>query len=136
LYYGLPLIFGITKTLLQVSCDGKWIDGGNFPPSLGSFATIPKVKRSLLLNKTKYFYLDAIHMDIAFGDCLSIGGNKYALILVDSATRYDWTFGLRLLSSDCILLALRLFWASAGALARGSTRKNAIFSNRPWTISE
>jgi hypothetical protein len=36
---------------------------------------------------------------------------------VDHATQYNWTFGLKLLSSACILLALRLFWASAGALA-------------------
>jgi hypothetical protein len=105
------------KTLLQVSCNGKWIDGREFPPSLGSFATIPKAKCGLPLNKTKCFYLDAVHMDIAFGDCLSVSGYKYTLILVDRATRYNWTFGLKLLSSGCILLALHLFWASAGALA-------------------
>jgi hypothetical protein len=56
-------------------------------------------------------------MDIAFGDCLSVGSFKYALILVDPATQYIWTFSLKLLSSDCILLALRLFRASTGALA-------------------
>ncbi len=105
------------KTLLQVSCDGKWIHGGEFPPSLGSFATIPKAKRGLPLDKTKYFYLDAIHMDVAFGDCLSVGGYKYALILVDLASRYNWTFSLKLLSSDCILSALQLFRVSAGGLA-------------------
>jgi hypothetical protein len=105
------------KTLLQVSCDGEWIDGGKFPPLLGLFATIPKAKRGLPLDKTKYFDLDVVHMDIAFGDCLSVSGFKYALILVDRATQYNWTFGLKFLSSDCILLTLRLFWASAGALA-------------------
>ena len=57
-------------------------------------------------------------MDIAFGDCLSVGGFKYALILVDRATRYNWTFGLKLLGSESILSALRLFCASAGGLAR------------------
>jgi hypothetical protein len=97
------------KTLIQVSHDGEWIDGGKFPPSLGSFATIPKAKRGLPLNKTKYFYLDAVHMDIAFGDCLSVGGYKYSLVLVDCSTRYNWIFGLKLLSSNCILLALQLF---------------------------
>jgi hypothetical protein len=106
------------KTLLQVSRDGKWIDGGKFPPSLGFFATIPKAKCGLPLNKTKYFYLDAIHMDTAFRDCLSVGSYKCAPILVDRATQYNWTFGLKSLSSDYILLALQLFWASAGALTR------------------
>ncbi len=57
-------------------------------------------------------------MDIAFGDCLSVGGFRYTLILVDCATQYNWTFGLKSFSSDCILLKLHLFWASAGALAR------------------
>ncbi len=108
------------KTLIQVRRDGEWIDGGKFPLSLGSFAIIPKAKCSLPLDKTKYFYLDAIHMDIAFGDCLSVGGYKYALVLVDCATQYNWTFDLKLLSSDCILLALRMFRASTGALARCS----------------
>ncbi len=34
------------KHILQVSCDSKWVDGGEFPPSLGSFATIPKANCS------------------------------------------------------------------------------------------
>jgi hypothetical protein len=106
------------KTLLQVSRNGEWIDSGKFPPLLGLFATILKAKRGNPLNKTKYFYLDVVHMDIAFGDCLSVQSFKYALILVDHATQYNWTFGLKLLSSNCILLAFCLFWASSGALAR------------------
>jgi hypothetical protein len=57
-------------------------------------------------------------MDIAFGGCLAIGGYQYALILVDRGTRYNWTFGLKTLSLDCILSALHLFWATAGSLAR------------------
>jgi hypothetical protein len=47
-----------------VSCDGEWIDGGKFPPLLGLFATILKAKRSAPLNKTKYFNLDVVHMDV------------------------------------------------------------------------
>jgi hypothetical protein len=43
-------------------------------------------------------------MDIAFSDCLSIGGFCYALTLVDRATRYNWTFGLKSLSSDTFFL--------------------------------
>jgi hypothetical protein len=48
----------------------------------------------------QYLYLDAVHMDIAFGNCLANGGFRYALILVDRGTRYNWTFGLKTLSSD------------------------------------
>ena len=32
--------------------------------------------------------LDAVHMDIAFGDCMLVLGFRYELILVDRATRY------------------------------------------------
>jgi hypothetical protein len=61
------------KHLLQVNHGGEWVDGGKFLPLLGSFATIPKAKRSLPLDRTSYHYLDAVHMDIAFGNCLLVG---------------------------------------------------------------
>jgi hypothetical protein len=106
------------RYILQVSRDGEWVDGGKISPSLGSFATIPKAKHGQSLDCTRYLYLDAVHMDIAFGNCLAIGGFQYALILVDRGTQYNWTLGLKSLSSDCILLALCLFWAAAGSLAQ------------------
>ena len=77
--------------------------------SLGSYATVPKAKRGTSLDHNSYKFLNAVHMDIAFGDCVSVGGYRYALILVDRATRYNWAFGLKTLSSDCILSALHLF---------------------------
>ena len=106
------------KHILDVSRDGEWLDGGEFPMSLGSYATIPKAKRGQPLDRTDYRYLNAVHMDIAFGDCVSVGGYRYALILVDRATRYNWAFGLKTLSSSCIFSALRLFRAAAGSLAQ------------------
>jgi hypothetical protein len=106
------------KHILQVSRDGEWVDGGESPPSLESFATIPKANCGGPLDHTKYKFLGSVHMDIAFGDCLSIGSFQYALILVDHATRYNWTFGLKMLTLASILSALCLVWASAGSLAR------------------
>jgi hypothetical protein len=105
------------KHILQVSWDGAWVDGGKFPPSLGSFATIPKAKCGQSLDRTHYLYLDAVHVDIAFGDYLTIVSFRYALILVDRATQYNWTFGLQTLSSSCILVALHLFWSATGSFA-------------------
>jgi hypothetical protein len=66
--------FWNNKTILQVSRNGKWVNGGQFPPSFGLFATIQKAKRGFPLNWTTYRYLDAVHMDIAFGNSLSVGG--------------------------------------------------------------
>jgi hypothetical protein len=105
------------KHLLLVSHDGQLIDSGKFPPSLGSFATVPKGNKGKPIDKTLYLYLDVVHVDIAFGDCVLVGGFRYALILVDRATHYNWTFGLKDLSSVSILGAFPLFCASAGLLA-------------------
>jgi len=106
------------KHILDISRGGEWIDGSEFPMSLGSFATIPKAKRGTPLDRTSYRFLDAIHMDIAFGDCVSVGGYHYALVLIDCVTQYNWAFGLKTLSSECILAALCLFCVAAGSLAR------------------
>jgi hypothetical protein len=104
--------------LLQVSRDGKWMDGREFSASLGSYATIRKSNSGGPIDCPKYKQLDTVHMDIAFGDCLSVGGFRYALILVDRATRYNWAFGLKNLSLDAILDTIRLFCAVAGSLAQ------------------
>jgi hypothetical protein len=105
------------KHILQTSLDGKWIDGGEFPLALGSYATIPKAKRGGNIDQTKSYFLDVVHVDIAFGDCISVGGFCYALILVDRATRYNWVYDLMDLSSDSILSALRYFKTDAGSYA-------------------
>ena len=60
------------QALLQVSHDGQYIDGGKFPPSLGSFTMVPKATKGKPFDRTRCCYLDAIHVDIVFGDCLSV----------------------------------------------------------------
>jgi hypothetical protein len=106
------------KHILQTSLDGQWIDGGEFPLALGSYATIPKSNRGGAIDRSKSCFLDVLHLDIAFGDRVSVGGFHYALILVDCATRYNWVYGLKDLSADSILSALRYFKADAGSYAR------------------
>jgi hypothetical protein len=109
--------FQNNKHILQTSLDGQWIDGGEFPMALGSYATIPKAARGGDIDRTKSLFLDIVHVDIAFGDCISVGGFCNALILVDRATRYNWVYGLKDLSSDSILSALHYFKADAGSYA-------------------
>jgi hypothetical protein len=106
------------KHILQTSLNGQWIDGGKFPLALGSYATIPKAKRGGAIDRAKSHFLDIVHMDIVFGDCISVGGFRYALVLVDRATRYNWVYGLKDLSANSILLAHGNFKADAGSYAR------------------
>jgi hypothetical protein len=103
--------------ILQTSLDGKWIDGGEFPLALGSYATIPKAKQGGDIDQTKSYFLDVVHVDIAFGDCVLVGFFCYILILVDRATRYNWLYGLKDLLSDSILSALQYFNADARSYA-------------------
>jgi hypothetical protein len=105
------------KHILQTSLDSQWIDGGEFPLALGSYATIPKANSDGAIDRTGSRFLDIIHMDIVFGDCILVGGFCYALVLVDRATRYNWVYDLKDLSADSILLALRNFKADAGSYA-------------------
>jgi len=59
--------------LASSSANTKLISTGELPTNLGSFATItnpPAGKSSQRQQK----YLNKVHMDIVFGDCLSLGG--------------------------------------------------------------
>ena len=73
---------------------GTFMEGGEFSMSVGAFTTIPKAKRGGKLDRKLAKYLDIVHVDIAFGDCLAVGGSRYALVFVDRATRYNWVFSL------------------------------------------
>jgi hypothetical protein len=44
---------------------------------------IPKAPRGKAIDREQSFYLDIVHVDIAFGDCVSTGGYRYSLIFVD-----------------------------------------------------
>ncbi len=106
------------KHIIQASLDGHWVDGGEFPLALGAYTTIPKAPRGSPIDRENSCFLDVVHINIAFGDCVAPGGYRYALIFVDRATRYNWVFGLNDLSSDSILSAFCLFWGDAGSYAR------------------
>jgi hypothetical protein len=103
------------KYIIQTSLDGQWIDGGEFPVLLGAFMTIPKAPRGGAIDRKQSFYLHIVHIDITFGDCVLVGGFWYSLVFVDQATRYNWVFGLKDLSSASIFAAFRLFRADAGS---------------------
>ena len=49
------------------------IHTGAVPPTLGSYATITNPPRGKALRKRRKF-LDKVHMDIVFGDCVASRG--------------------------------------------------------------
>ncbi len=106
------------KYIIQTSLDNQWIDGGEFPLFLGTFTTIPKAPCGGAIDREQSFFLDVVHVNIAFGDCVLEGGFRYSLIFADQATCYNWMFGLKDLSDDLILAAFHLFRADAGSYAR------------------
>jgi len=93
------------RHLVHTTKDGQFLDNGEFPVSIGAYTTIPKAPRGKPLDRAFSKYLDIVHVDIAFGDCMSVGGCKYALIFVDRATCFNWCFGLKSLHHNDILLA-------------------------------
>ncbi len=70
--------------------------------SLSQLAHMPLFlkPRGKPINHIPAKFLDVVHLNIAFGNCLSIGGFKYGLIFVDQATQYNWCFGLKSLHSN------------------------------------
>ena len=106
------------RHLVHTSKDGQFLDNGEFPVSIGAYVTIPKAPRGKPLDRTSSKYLDIVNVDIAFGDCMSVGGYKYALICVDRATCFNWCFRLKSLHHNDILSAFLAFRAEAGNLTR------------------
>ena len=61
-------------------------------------------------------FLSAVHMDIGYGNCVTIGGLRYTIMLVDCATRFRWIYGLKSLTHNHIIAALELFCSKAGMI--------------------
>ena len=101
--------------IIAASQNATLLKTGEFPVSLGSFTTIPNPPAGKTSKKRRK-YLDKVHLDIVFGDCMSLGGYTHALLLVDSATRYSWIYGLASLTSASIIDALQQFHAHATRL--------------------
>jgi hypothetical protein len=97
------------RHLVAASKDGTFINTGEFPISIGTYATISKASHGKPINHTPAKFLDVVHLDVAFGDCLSIKGFKYALIFVNQATQYNWCFGLKSLHSNEIRATFLVF---------------------------
>ena len=106
------------KHMIDCAMNGQFLDNGEVPLLMSQFANMSKAPRGKVIEKEASAYLEVVHLDIAFGDCVSIKGFPFALIFVDRATRYNWVFGLKNLSQDAILEAFHRFRAAAGGYAQ------------------
>jgi hypothetical protein len=80
------------------------IQPSDSPLELGQVVNIKKACSNKVPVEHHKQYLEIVHCDIGFGDCMSIGnGALYCLILVDWATRYSWIHPLKSLHHDSIL---------------------------------
>ena len=104
--------------------------------SIGTYTTIVKAAQGRPIDRDDSCYLDIFHVDIVFGDCVDPGGYRYELIFVDRATRYNWVFGLKDLSSEAILSAFHLFRGDAGSYAHcfGRTVKQICLTLKSMSI--
>ena len=105
------------KHLAAASSNAKLIHTGELPPTLGSHATITNPPAGKSIKKHRR-YLDKVHMDIIYGDCVALGGYRYGLLLVDVATRYCWIFGMTSLTGAEVVTALESFRAEAEGVPR------------------
>lgn len=106
-------IFGCRRFKNQLhittaSKNAQLIRCGEMPSTIGDFTTINNPPKGKKLTQRRRF-LDKVHMGIFFGDCMALGGFRYALVLVDVATRFTWLYGLTSLSSTDIIDALTSF---------------------------
>ena len=70
------------------------------------------------LPPTKY-YFDKVHFDIVFVDTISKPSFRYAVLLINPATKYLWFYSVRsLVSAASNIEALEQFRADAGALPK------------------
>jgi hypothetical protein len=98
-----------TGTGLQVYHEGE-------PPlTIGDMATINRNRHGKLLNRPEKA-LTTVGMDISYGEGISPGGHKYALTLVDLATKHTWVYGLRTKSAECVIDALWSFFIDASGI--------------------
>jgi hypothetical protein len=106
-------VFGCRKFktyqhLIAASDNATLLHTGKLPPTLGDFSTIATPPHGKTIKK-HCRYLDKVHMDIVYGDCVGLGGFRYALLLVDVATIYCWIFGMQSLTSSELINAFEAF---------------------------
>ena len=121
---------------LTTATNESLVKSGLLPSTISSLDTIANNTKGKPIKKQRQ-YLEKVHMDIVFGECVALGGQRYTLFLVDVATRYCCLYGMASLSSTSITSVLELFKADAGRLPhrfQSDFYRKLIGVNAPWWI--
>ena len=107
------------KTFQSVSKNNiTFVNAGEIPVSHGDFTTIQKHRSNKHDVPRPSRFFDIAHMDITYGDTIAPGGIKYALLIVDRKTRYNFILPLQDCKSTSIITALQKLKTMAGRLPR------------------
>ena len=83
---------------------------------IGDIATIDKNKRTTTPLTLPQSFGDVVHCDILYGSNTAIKGFRYALFLIDKATRFKFVYGLRSLTN--VLPVFKRFCADIGTVPK------------------
>ena len=75
----------------------------------GETASIKAMRRNTKAESPATAYSDLWHMDIGYGPCRSIGGYSHTLLFVDSASRYQYVYPLKNLTTSLLKNVKRFF---------------------------
>ena len=83
---------------------------------IGKIATIDKSKRTTTPLTLPNSFGDVVHCDILYGSTTSLKGFRYALFLIDKATRFKFVYGIKSLTD--VLPTFKRFCADIGTVPR------------------
>ena len=117
-YFGFRTLKDL-KPFQQVSKPNvTFVNAGELPLEHGDFATIHRNTHNKSAVERPSHFFDVAHMDIAYGDTVAPGGIKFALVVVDRKTRYNFVFPLTDCKSTTIINTLQKLKVTAGKLPR------------------
>ncbi len=85
---------------------------------LGDVANIKKSRKNNIPIQRPLNFMDTVHMDIGYGDCLAVGGAQYCVLFVDRSVRKHFVYPLRSLNHEEIIGCLDSLVVDAGCAPR------------------
>ena len=102
--FGFRNIFPILQQIRETSQPNFSISSSDYEPiiDLGNTSTNAKSKRNTTPLTLPQSFGEVVHMDILYGSATAHGQVKYALYLIDCATRYKAIYPIQDLSTDIL----------------------------------